>query len=147
MNPLCPLKYYDRSITSPWSLLGVMVCHGHYNTFLWKESFRLLRNAAGPLDVPLSPFLNRPICFSNISSVIVQCCIISAGHTVSMLCSWTWPHSGQEAFWSVSWHTLDFPASVWLCVLTGIKLWISWLFVCLYLFYAKPLHISPLLLL
>ncbi len=31
----------------------------------------------------------------------VQCCIISAGHTASMLCSWTWPHSGQEAFWSV----------------------------------------------
>ncbi len=23
------------------------------------------------------------------------------GHTMSMLCSWTWPHSGQEAFWSV----------------------------------------------
>ncbi len=24
MNPLCPLKYYDRSITSPWSLFGVV---------------------------------------------------------------------------------------------------------------------------
>ncbi len=22
MNPLCPLRYYDRSITCPWSLLG-----------------------------------------------------------------------------------------------------------------------------
>ncbi len=36
MNPLCALKYY-----------------GHYNIFLWEESFRWLRNATGPLDVPL----------------------------------------------------------------------------------------------
>ncbi len=83
MNPLCPLKYYDRSITTPWSLLGevslvhsiasywrmkgnitlhahgLMVCHGQYNTLLWKESFRWLHNAAEPLDVPLRfiPFI------------------------------------------------------------------------------------------
>ncbi len=43
MNPLCPLKYIH----------GLMVCHGQYNTLLWEESFRWLRNAAGPLDVPL----------------------------------------------------------------------------------------------
>ena len=36
-----------------------------------------------------------------VSALIVQCCIIPAGHTVSMLCSWTWPKSGQEAFCSV----------------------------------------------
>ncbi len=28
-------------------------------------------------------------------------CIIPAGNTMSMFRSWTWPHSGQEAFWSV----------------------------------------------
>ena len=31
----------------------------------------------------------------------VQCCIIPACHTVSMLRSWMWPRSGQEAFYSV----------------------------------------------
>ena len=31
---------------------------------------------------------------------------VPAGHTMSMLCSWTWPHSGQEAFWSVTCKTL-----------------------------------------
>ncbi len=34
MKPLCPLKYYDRSITSPWSLLGV-VSLVHYPTCPW----------------------------------------------------------------------------------------------------------------
>ena len=33
--------------------LALMVWHGQYNTLLWEESFRWLRNAAGPLDVPL----------------------------------------------------------------------------------------------
>ncbi len=46
-------------------------------------------------------------------SLIGQSCIIPAGHTtctMSMLCSWSWPHSGQKAFWSVltfytfTWH-------------------------------------------
>ncbi len=31
---------------------GLVVPHGQYNTLLWKELFRWLRNAAGPLDVP-----------------------------------------------------------------------------------------------
>ncbi len=33
---------------------------------------------------------------------LFQCCIIPAGHTVSMLRSWTWPKFGQEAFYNVS---------------------------------------------
>ncbi len=33
---------------------GLMVCHDQHNTLLWEESFRWLRNAAGPLDVPLN---------------------------------------------------------------------------------------------
>ncbi len=50
MNPLCPLKYYDRSITCswvtglPWPILAP----------IREESFRWLCNAAGPLVVPLS---------------------------------------------------------------------------------------------
>ena len=38
INPLGRLKYYDWSIS---------------NTLVWEESFRWLRNAAGPLVVPL----------------------------------------------------------------------------------------------
>ena len=52
------------------------------------------------------PFWNRPICLSDISALIVQCYIIPAGHTMSMLCSWTWPHSGQEAFCGVNVHRI-----------------------------------------
>ena len=33
---------------------GLMVSHGQYNTFVREESFKWLRNTAGPLDVPLS---------------------------------------------------------------------------------------------
>ena len=60
MNPLCPLKYYDRSTTSPWSLKGnitlhvhwLMVCHGQYNTLLWGEPSRGLRNVLDPWMSP-----------------------------------------------------------------------------------------------
>ena len=34
---------------------GLMVFHGQYNILSWEGSFRWLRNAAGPLDVPLMP--------------------------------------------------------------------------------------------
>ena len=33
---------------------GLMVDSGQYKTLLWKESFILLYNASGPLDIPLN---------------------------------------------------------------------------------------------
>ncbi len=40
---------------------GLMVCYCQHNTLtLWK-SFRWLRNASGPLDIPLMEDLNYPL--------------------------------------------------------------------------------------
>ena len=59
MDPVCPLKY------------------GQYNTLLWEESFSWLRNAAGPLDVPLINYIvhyfrQKLQCGSNMCKIFYQ---------------------------------------------------------------------------
>ena len=69
MNPLCPLKATTGGSTKLFSTLHNKATTGDSkpghrppvvalsimtdNTLLWEELFRWLRNAAGPLDVPL----------------------------------------------------------------------------------------------
>ncbi len=90
MNPLCPLKYYDRS----------MVCHGQYNTFVWEELSRWLRNAAGLLDVPLSNFKQKNVFwrFWYYDTVLISLILRLCEHSKGMIICNATPSSGNDLF-------------------------------------------------